>query len=99
MREKMPSLMATLLCCCTPSAQTNIEMGVVPLCDMVLWHHGLRDVILVIMPDVCVLSLLLDLVTRYSLAVECRWQCHCPSRCNLSTLLNLLKQFISSKVH
>ena len=52
--------MATLLRWRMHSAQTNIEMGVVPICDMVLWHHGLRDVIIVIMPDVCVLSLLLD---------------------------------------
>ena len=65
--------MATLLRWRMHSAQTNIEMGVVPICDMVLWHHGLRDVILVIMPNVCVLSLLLDHVTRCSLAVESRW--------------------------
>ena len=75
----------------------QVWLLLLPLCEMVIWHHDLRDVILVIMPNVCVLSLLLDHVTRCSLAVECR--CQCPSRGNLSTLLTLLKQFISSKVH
>ena len=47
----MPSVMATLLHWRMHSAWTNIEMCVVPLSDVVLWHHSLRDVILVIMPD------------------------------------------------
>ena len=42
----------------------QVWLLLVPLCDMVLWHHDLRDAILVIMHDVCVLSLLLDHVTR-----------------------------------